>query len=178
MKSLLSALFLIAAGLSLTSSAQAPAAAPGAPANAAPAKSGAVVGVAVVGTFDRSSIVLAYYRSPLWEAILADRRFELKTVKAANDTARATELEKYGGESQDLAMRQLAGKAPIDNIVAVLQPEIKELTARLKLSGVVDSSTADPKAPSVEVTPLLLDWLKATAETRKMAAEMHGRTGN
>jgi len=141
---------------------------PGAPAKCA----------AVVGVFDRSSIVLAYYRSPLWEAILADRRFELNTVKAANDSARAKELEKYGAESQDLAMQQLLGKAPIDNILAVLQPEFKDLINRLKLSGVVDPSTVDPQASSVDVTPLLLDWLKATSETRKMAAEMHAKTGN
>jgi hypothetical protein len=144
-----------------------------APVPGAPAKCAAVVGV-----FDRSSIVLAYYRSPLWEAILADRRFELNTVKAANDSARAKELEKYGAESQDLAMQQLLGKAPIDNILAVLQPEFKDLINRLKLSGVVDPSTVDPQASSVDVTPLLLDWLKATSETRKMAAEMHAKTGN
>jgi hypothetical protein len=167
MKSLLSTLVLIAASLSLPSTAQSPATAPAAPAS----------GTAVVGVFDRSSIVLAYYRSPLWEAILADRRFELKTVKAANDTGRARELEKYGAESQDLAMQQLVGKAPIDNILAVLQPEFNDLTARLKLSAVADSSTADPKTPSVDVTPLLMDWLKATSETRKMAAEMHTKTG-
>jgi hypothetical protein len=168
MKSLLCAFALIAAGLSFPSSAQSPAPVPGAPAKCA----------AVVGVFDRSSIVLAYYRSPLWEAILADRRFELNTVEAANDSARAKELEKYGAESQDLAMQQLLGKAPIDNILAVLQPEFKDLINRLKLSGVVDPSTVDPQASSVDVTPLLLDWLKATSETRKMAAEMHGRTGN
>jgi hypothetical protein len=173
MKSLLTVIFLIFACFSIPSSAQAPEAAP-----AAPAKGVAVVGVPVVGTYDRSSIALAYYRSPLWDAILADRRFELKTVKAANDTARAKELEKYGVESQDLAMQQVFGKSPIDNILAVLQPEFKELTARLKLSGVVDSSMADPRAPSVDVTPLLMDWLKATAETRKLAAEAHAKAGN
>ena len=168
MKSLLCAIVLISVSLTGPSSAQAPPAAPAASAN----------GATVVGVFDRSSIVLAYYRSPLWDAILADRRFELKTVKAANDTTRAKELEKYGAESQDLAMQQLMGKAPIDNILAVLQPEIRDLTARLKLSGVVESSTADPKAPSVEVTPLLMDWLKASSETRKMAAEMHAKAAN
>jgi hypothetical protein len=171
MKSLLCAVAILAAGLSLPSSAQT--AAP-----AASAKAATLVGVPVVGTFDRSSIVLAYYRSPLWEAILADRRFELKSVKAANDTARAKELEKYGAESQDLAMQQVVGKAPIDNILAVLQPEFKDLTTRLKLSAVVDSSSADSNAPTVDVTPLLMDWLKATAETRKMAVEMHAKTGN
>ncbi|MGD0630160.1 MAG: hypothetical protein ABR987_12440 [Terracidiphilus sp.] len=126
----------------------------------------------VIGTFDRTSIVLAYYRSPLWSAILADRRFELETVKAAKDEARVKELEKYGGESQDLAMKQLAGKAPIDNIVVVLRPEFKELTTRMKLSGVVEASAANPKAATVDVTAQLLDWLNAGAETRKMAADL------
>jgi hypothetical protein len=129
--------------------------------------------IPVVGTFDRSSIILAYYRSPLWAAILADRRFELNRLKAANEAARAKELEKYGGESQDLAMQQLTGKAPIDNILAVLQPEFKELITRMKLSAIVDSSAADPKASTVDVTSLLMDWLKASSETRKMAEEMH-----
>jgi hypothetical protein len=129
----------------------------------------------VTGTFDRTSIVLAYYRSPLWNAILADRRFELETVKAAKDDARARELEKYGGESQELAMKQLAGKAPIDNIVAVLRPEFKELSSRMKLTGVVESSAADPKAATVDVTSLLMDWLKASAETRKMAADLNAQ---
>lgn len=129
--------------------------------------------ILVAGTFDKSSIVLAYYRSPIWAAILADRRFELDRVKAANDSTRAKELEKYGEESQDLAMQQLAGKAPIDNILAVLQPEMKELSNKMKLSAIVDSSGADPKAANVDVTSLLMDWLKASAETHKMAGEMH-----
>jgi len=130
-------------------------------------------GIPVFGTFDRTSIVLGFYRSPFWEAILNDRRFELNEVRAANDPARAQELEKYGAESQDRAMQQLAGKAPIDNILAVLRPEFKDLTARLKLAGIVESSAADPKAASVDVTTLLMDWLKASSETRKMAADLH-----
>ena len=94
-------------------------------------------------------------------------------MKAANDTARAKQLEKYGGESQDLAMKQMFGDAPIDNILAVLQPEFKELSSRMKLSAIVDASAADPNAVTVDVTSLLMDWLKASSETRKMAEEMH-----
>jgi len=159
MKSLVVA--VIFAGLAVVAQAQ------------SPAPSAEPQTIPVIGTFDRSSIVLAFYRSPLWEAILDDRRFELSAVKAANDTVRAKELEKYGGESQDRAMQQLAGKAPIDNILAVLRPEFKDLAARLKLAGVVESAAADSKAASVDVTPLLMDWLRATSETRKMAADLH-----
>jgi hypothetical protein len=158
------AIALILVSLPFAACAQAPAPS----STPAPAQS-----IPVVGTFDRSSIVLAFYRSPLWAAILADRRFELNAVKSAKDTARAKELEKYGAESQDRAMQQAFGKAPIDNILAVLQPEFKELSGRMKLSSVVDSSVADPKTANVDATSLLMDWLKASSETRKMAEEMH-----
>ena len=160
---------LILVALPFVANAQAPAtpATPASPVAAA---------TPVFGTFDRSTIALAYYPSPLWDAILADRRFELKTVKAGNDTARAKELEKYGGESQELAEQQVFGKAPIDNILAVLQPEFKELSGKMKLAGIVDSASADPKSATVDVTSLLLDWLKASSETRKMAVELHQRS--
>jgi hypothetical protein len=158
------AVALILASLPFAAGAQAPAP------SSAPV---AAQSIPVVGTFDRTSIVIAFYRSPLWAAILADRRFELNAVKAANDTARAQELEKYGAESQDRAMQQPVGKAPIDNILAVLQPEFRELSSRMKLSAIVDASAADPKAAAVDVTPLLMDWLKASSETRKMAEEAH-----
>jgi hypothetical protein len=153
----------ILASLPLTASAQAPAP----PSTPVPAQS-----IPVVGTFDKPSIVLAFYRSPQWAAILADRQYEMTLAKAANDTARAKELEKYGAESQDLAMQQLVGKAPIANILEVLQPEFKELTARMKLAGIAESPGPDPKAATVDVTSLLMDWLKASSETRKMAGEM------
>jgi hypothetical protein len=161
MKPVVPVIVLVLSALPLVLYAQAPTA----PADSQPTQ--------VIGTFDRSSIVLAYYRSPLWSAILADRRFELKTVKAANDTARAKELEKYGGESQELAMKQLDGKAPIDNILAVLQPEFTELASKMKLSAIVESPAPGVKVATVDVTSLLMDWLKATSETRKMAVELH-----
>jgi hypothetical protein len=169
MKRLLVRATLILAGLSLAAGALA------ADAQVPAAKTINVQAAPAVGTFDRGSIVLAFYRSPQWEAILADRRFELNAVKAANDTARARELEKYGAESQERAMEQLMGKAPLDNILAVLQPELKELTTRLKLASIVDSSTSEPNDPSVDVTSLLMDWLKASYETRKMATDLHAK---
>ncbi|MGD0546864.1 MAG: hypothetical protein ABR991_03460 [Terracidiphilus sp.] len=141
-------LLVYAVNCPLSASAQAPA--PSTTPVAAP-------GIPVVGTFDKTSIVLAFYRSPYWAAILADRRFELNAIQAAHDTVRAKDLEKYGAESQDRAMQQLAGKAPIDNILTVLQTEFKELENRMKLSAIVDSSAADPKAATVDVTFLLMD---------------------
>jgi hypothetical protein len=70
-------------------------------------------------------------------------------------------------------MQQVTGKAPLGNILAVLQPEFKELSSKMKLSSIVDAPGPDPKAGTVDVTSLLMDWLKASAETRKMAIEAH-----
>ena len=47
--------------------------------------------------------------------------------------------------------------------------------SRIKLAGIVDSSSADPRAPTVDETSLLMDWLKASAETRKMAGDQQRR---
>ena len=129
--------------------------------------------IPVVGTFDRTSIVLAFYRSPQWAAILADRKYELNEVKKSNDPAKVKELEKWGGERQELAMQQVMGKAPIANILEVMQPELKEISARMKLTGIVEAPGQDPKAATVDVTSLLMDWLRASQETRKEATDMH-----
>jgi hypothetical protein len=129
--------------------------------------------VPATGTFDRKSIVVAFYRSPLWDAILAEQRYEMKAAKAANDTAKVNALETWGADSQNIAMQQLAGQAPIDNILAVLQPELKELKSRMRLSAIVESTGPGAKSPNADVTTQLLDWLRATPETRRMVADLH-----
>ncbi len=158
------ALTLLIAALPLAARAQAP---------AAPSAAVAAQSIPVTGTFDRLSIVLAFYSSPQWAAILADHRYERDAARSANDTAKVKELEAWGGARQELAMQQVAGKAPIDNILEVLQPEFRELAGRMKLAGIVEASSAEPGAATVDVTSLLMDWLRANQQTRKEASEMH-----
>jgi hypothetical protein len=43
----------------------------------------------------------------------------------------------------------------------------------MKLAGIVEAPGADPGAATVDVTSLLLDWLRASQQTRKEASEMH-----
>jgi len=42
------------------------------------------------------------------------KRYGWKAAKAANDTAKVNALETWGADSQNIAMQQLAGQAPID----------------------------------------------------------------
>jgi hypothetical protein len=121
-----------------------------------------------VGTFDRTSVIVAYYHSPQWAAILADRMYERNAAQTAGDTAKVKDLDQWGQDRQSLALRQLAGKAGIENILAVMQPELRSLSSELKLTAVLEAPA--PGSTAVDVTPQLLDWLHASGETRKVAA--------
>lgn len=127
-----------------------------------------------VGTFDKPSIVVAYYRSEMWANVLREARMEQQKAKDAGDAKRAAELEKWGRSSQELAHRQLTGKAPIDNILEALKPRFAEVAA----AGVSEILADPPKgAETVDVTDLLLDVLKADEKTRKIIGEMRRQPG-
>jgi len=121
-----------------------------------------------VGTFDRQSIVVAYYRSPLWAATLKEKQAALDQAQRANDQARIQELNAWGRQSQELAHEQLAGEAPISNIMDALQPAFREIEKSSNVADVVPCPCPSIKASTLDVTPQLLDWLKADANTRKI----------
>jgi Skp family chaperone for outer membrane proteins len=133
---------------------------------------GALAQTARVGTFDRQTIVLAYYRSPQWAELLHEKRAELAAAKQANDQQKVDELSKWGGESQELAHKQLWGNAPIDNVVAAIEPAIQEICKTQNLSTVVPATTADAGSQTVDVTAQILDWLKADEKTRDLIRQM------
>ncbi len=121
-----------------------------------------------VGTFDRQSIVVAYYGSPQWAATLKEKRAELAQAKQSNDQAKVQELNGWGGQAQELAHEQLSGDAPITNVMDALQPAFAEIEKSANLTSIVPCPCANITAPKVDVTPQLLDWLKADAKTRKI----------
>jgi hypothetical protein len=123
-----------------------------------------------VGTFDKQSIVLAYYRSPLWAETLKSHKAAYDEAQRANDTQKVKELQDWGQKAQDLAHQQLAGKAPITNIVEALAPAFPEIARRAQ----VDKILVDPptSAQTVDVTDSILDWLKADDNTRKLIQEL------
>lgn len=123
-----------------------------------------------VGAFDRASIVVAYYRSPMWAEVLNAKIAERDAAKKANDTARVAELEAWGQAHQDLAHRQLAGEAPIDDILKALEPAFAAIAARAGVEKIV--AEKPPGVETVDVTPLLLDWLKADAKTREIIGHL------
>ena len=49
-----------------------------------------------VGIFNRQSVVIAYYRSPIFADTLKAKRTEQQEAKKANDVKKVAELEKWG----------------------------------------------------------------------------------
>ena len=132
-----------------------------------------VAQTAKVGTFDRPSIVVAFYRSPMWSAKLKDALAERDKAKAAGDQKRVDELNKWGQDQQDLAHKQLAGEAPVDNILEMMKPMLATVEAQAKVASIVpEVPGADKTAATVDVTDLLLDQLQADAQTRQMVEQL------
>ena len=126
-----------------------------------------------VGTFDRPSIVVAFYRSPMWSTVLNEKKTEMQQAKAARDQKKIDELNKWGGDAQELAHKQLAGEAPIDNILEMMKPMFAAVAAQAHVASIVpEVSGADKTAATVDVTDLLLDQLQADAKTRQIVDEL------
>jgi hypothetical protein len=125
------------------------------------------------GTFDKTSIVVAFYRSPLWTETMKRKHAEMDEAKKANDGNRIAALEKWGESTQETAHRQLAGEAPLSNILEELQPAFAEIAGKAHVSLIApDLAFVDKTVETVDVTSLLLDWLKADEQTRKIISGM------
>lgn len=120
-----------------------------------------------VGTFHKASIVVAFYRSPLWAETLKAKMAEMAAAKAANDTKKVQELDAWGNAQQERAHQQLAGEAPITNILEALAPGFPDIAKKARVTMIVaDLPYADSSVEKVDVTEMLLDWLKADERTR------------
>jgi hypothetical protein len=126
-----------------------------------------------VGVFHRPSVVVAYYRSELWLRQVREQKEAMEAAKKAGDRRKAAELDRWGRNSQRLAHRQLAGKAPIGNVWEALQPFLPEVAARAGVSRVV--LDPPPGAETVDVTTHLLDALHADPSTRQIAENLRQR---
>ena len=127
-----------------------------------------------VGTFDRQAIVVAYYRSPQWAAMLEQKQAQLRLAKQSNDSDLVRELSAWGEQSQELAHKQLTGEAPISNVLDALRPAFQEIQRSMGLRDIV--LCPDAKAQTVDLTAQLLDWLKADENTRKLIRQLPRQT--
>ena len=77
------------------------------------------------------------------------------------------ELDARGNAHQETAHQQLTGEAPITNILEALAPGFPEIAKKARVAMIVaDLPYADSSVEKVDVTEMLLDWLKADERTR------------
>jgi hypothetical protein len=131
-----------------------------------------------VGAFDKISIIIAFYHSPQWDAILQQKQDEKDAAVKAKNSSKVKELETWGVNRQELAMQQVLGAAPIDTILEVLQPAFKAIEKRLNLGSIVEYPGDDHASAMVDVTDQLMDWLKADDKTRRLASDMREQQEN
>jgi len=133
----------------------------------------ALAQTAKVGTFDRASIVVAFYGSPLWAAELKAKEAEIEQARQANDQKKIDELKRWGRDAQELAHKQLSVEAGIDNILEMMKPMLTAVAAQAHVMTVVpEIPGAKDAAATVDVTGLLLDQLQASAKTRQIIEEL------
>ncbi len=126
-----------------------------------------------VGVFDERSLVLAYYRSSASNDMVKAKMEEMKVAKASGDSAKVAALEKWGTDQQELAHRQLAGQAPITNILEYLKPVLPEV-AQAAGVDIIPGSTLylGPRVEKVDVTDLLVARFNPDAKTREMIEKL------
>lgn len=126
-----------------------------------------------IGTFDKASVTVAFYRSPLWSTTMRGKMAEMQRAKQAHDQNKVAELEQWGSSSQELAHKQLAGEAPITNILEAMQTMFPGVAARAHVTIIApDLAYSDSTVEIVDVTSLLLDELKADQKTRQVIEEL------
>ena len=119
---------------------------------AAPASTGVRV-----GTFQRGSLIMAFYRSAFWNAKLSELMGQRNQAATKGDLATIDQIEGRIRAMQELGDKQLAGKAPIDNIYEQLKPMWAEIAREANVQLIVaDPLYLDPAAPVVDITPYLL----------------------
>jgi hypothetical protein len=109
-----------------------------------------------VATFARTPILVAYYKSAHRAEIMRALVAERDAAKARGDAAAAEACERRGAESQEHAHRQLAGDAPLDNVLALLQPHLHEVAAAVGATTVVEAGQEPRGSNAVDVTDRLV----------------------
>ena len=130
-----------------------------------------------IGVFDSRMVALAYYNSDEHRKFTQDLMAQLKAAKAANDTARISDLEFRGPALQNLMHYQVFSNASIPNVMDKLAPELPRVAAEARVPVIVskwDVAFHDPDVEYVDVTDALVRAFKPNEKVQKWVDE--GRT--
>jgi hypothetical protein len=122
-----------------------------------------------IGTYHAPSLVIAWVRSEEHrlelDALVAERDAALE----AGDEARVAECERRGAERQELAHRQLAGEAGIEDILERLKEELPSIMTSAHVERLIsDAEPVEGGLERVDVTALLVEAFHPDEATRTL----------
>ena len=131
---------------------------------------GSVEGPRRVGTFRRTDLLVAYYGSQTHDKLLRRWKADYKRAEKAGDKKTMARIEAEGSRLQDVAHRQLAGKASLTNIFAHLSGALPEVARQAEVYAIAEEGRRlSENAEMVDVT----EWL-----VKQFTPARRGRSGS
>ena len=126
-----------------------------------------------IGTYDSRALVIAYYRSDGWAKQLNAKIAERDQARAAGDAQKVAEMEKWGKEHQEFTHRQLAGEAPLTNILDELKPAMAAVAVASRVEAIVPELLySSPNVEAVDVTDALIAYFSPDQKTIKIIHDL------
>lgn len=126
-----------------------------------------------VGVYDPRAVVIIYYGSKVHDTELRALMAEHEEAKAAGDQKKVAELKAKGSASQELAHQQLAGKAPIDDLLKKLHPDWEKLGKETQVDLIVPKVLYKAEGVEVvDVTEALAKQLEAGEKQMKWIRDL------
>jgi hypothetical protein len=117
--------------------------------------------------------VVAFYRSNLHEQNLRKMHQEQERAVAGGDEKKAEEIGKQGAALQELAHKQLAGDAPIDNILEALNERFPEIATAARVELIVEKPAyATDRVERVDLTDAIISAIMVDQKTLDMIRQM------
>jgi hypothetical protein len=110
-----------------------------------------------IGTFQRRELLIAYYGSTIHDRIMKKLKGEWDQAQLAGDMEKVKKLEAEGGASQEYAHKQLAGEAPLNNVIEHLKDAFPKIAADSGVALIIEQPLyRDPSVKEIDVTPMLV----------------------
>ena len=120
-----------------------------------------------VGVFDSRAVAVAYARSDWNAKRLKAKMPEMEKAKAAGDTKKIEELDKWGKAQQAKLHRQGFGTAPVHDLLIHAKDEIPQIAKKASVDIIISKWDVVYQNPSVELVDITSEIVKPFKPSQK-----------
>lgn len=128
-----------------------------------------------IGTFDSRAVAVAYAHSDWNDKKLKAKMAEMKKAKAAGDTKKIEELEKWGKTQQDKLHRQGFSTASVHDILENIKNDMPRIAEETGVDIIVsrwDIVYQNPSAELVDITDEIVKPFNPDPKTLKIIKDL------